>query len=139
MIPTEERLRVSEVLNREKSAVSTGQELFAASMVSDYRLVLLVAVWPRVPLTKLPLQEAFVENDEFDDWDALWDMIDVDLETLAALMGVTFTTACEVFDRSVMLRLVFPDGTVPQEALKTAAGLTKAAIEVASKRGFKQR
>ena len=137
-LPRAELLRAGEVLLAEKRKVASEDQIFAATVVSDYRLVMLIANWRRVRLSPFPSDDLFEPVEGEEDWDLLWDLVDIDLEAIATLLGVSFSNACALFEQAVALRLIFPDGTVPKEATTAVKGLAAAAIEVVRKRGFRR-
>ena len=136
MIPDREKLTAKEVLFSEKKKVASMENLYPATLVSDYALVLLVANWPRVGKGGFDGSLIFEPVKDQDDWDTLWDLAVFDLEDVAVALGTNLLRACSVFEQAVLLRIIFPDGTVPEEARKAAKGLAMAAIEVARKKGF---
>lgn len=75
--------------------------------VLDPALLLYAAVWPRVRVV--------IEGDPADEsWDALWACVKVDTESLAMLVDAPVVKAAAVHRRLVALRLIYPDGTVPE-------------------------
>ena len=76
-------------------------------VIVDPGLLRFAAVWARVPIVRLGEPCAV-------DWDALWDCVHVDTAALAMLAGVPEPEGRGALVRLKTLRLVYPDGSVPE-------------------------
>lgn len=74
--------------------------------ILDHDLLMQAAVWQRVGIQRLGEPVA-------DTWEALWGSVKVDVECLALLIDVPHSVAGAVFKRMQTLRIIYPDGTVP--------------------------
>ncbi len=83
----------------------------AMMLIMDSGLLRFAAVWARVPILRL--------GEPFDvGWDALWDCVRVDTAALAMLAGVPEQEGIGALVRLKSLRLVYPDGSVPEMVRK---------------------
>lgn len=78
----------------------------AALVVEDRGLQKLLAAWPMVTI-QAPACAALA-----DDWPALWQAVQPDMEQLAALAGLQRGPAMVLYQRARDLRLIYPDGSV---------------------------
>ncbi len=83
----------------------------AMMVILDGSLLRFAAVWPRVPLVRLG--EPYGES-----WEALWDCVHVDVAALAMLAGVPEQEGNGALMRLKMLRLIYPDGKLPEMVRK---------------------
>lgn len=70
-------------------------------------LLTYAAVWPRVTLRR-------VGEPVGDTWEALWACVEVDMDSLALLMDAPTSKAAGVLRRMQALRMIYPDGSVPE-------------------------
>lgn len=74
-------------------------------------LLTYAAVWPRVTVRR-------VGEPTSDTWDALWACVEVDMDSLEMLMDAPPNKAAGTLRRLQALRVIFPDGTVPDMVKK---------------------
>lgn len=70
-------------------------------------LLMHAALWQRVTVTRLTEPQA-------ETWEGLWACVKVDVEGLAMLMDVPNNKAAGVLRRLQALRVIYPDGSVPE-------------------------
>ena len=74
--------------------------------VLEPALLMYAAAWPRVTVKRIGEPAA-------DTWDGLWGCVKVDIDSLAMLLDVPNNKAIGIVLRLKALRVVYPDGTVP--------------------------
>jgi hypothetical protein len=78
----------------------------AALLLTDAILLRYCVIWKQVPCRRLS------EHPTDNTWQALWECVVVDIETIALLADDELVKARKTVERLKGLRLVYPDGTL---------------------------
>lgn len=90
--------------------------------ILDPVLLMYAAAWQRVKIERTG--EPWNES-----WEGLWDCVYVDVGQLAMLMDVPENKAAAVLRRLQALRVIYPDGSVPELVRKVIAKRVQDALK----------
>lgn len=99
----------------------------AMLLLTDARLLAYTVIMKQCPPERLLVDGVEAEPVEAT-WHALWDCVRVDFETLAMLADDELVKACKMVERLKGLRLVYPDGSLPELATKIITKRIKDAL-----------
>lgn len=104
------------------SLVNQDQSEFGLPLLEDMNLVSVVHAWPKIHVVwNPPPSIEVVPLTDYELWETLWDFCSWDEEELAIAAGVTVETALRCFQRALIVRLIYPDGTISNSAKKIIA------------------
>lgn len=86
----------------------------AAVLIDDDDLAKLIGLWPAIGATLIvPFEEAITATEApcLSLWKWLWGAFEVDLENLAAALGVPQPVAEARLEQCIIHRLIYPDGS----------------------------